>query len=218
MPVERLCPDLYIAHTYALANQKSICLRQFVLTSIYLATVHARSDSITAIIAPRRRLAQGLLLRIYIPFNLTTTWLVAMAVLVLGQGENQREPGLILSLMDPQFKMQPANLLSNQKALGSEAECMGSSRQFQHFEKPKTVDSDLDANSSLATLSHGAYQSTSWIFRHHDKQSPNIASIAVPATFDARIIGIIEVTRWWIHEFYWLEKRKAAEEALPCLC
>ncbi len=54
VPVERLCPDLYIAHTYALANQKSICLRQFVLTSIYLATVHARPDSITAIIAPRR--------------------------------------------------------------------------------------------------------------------------------------------------------------------
>ncbi len=90
-------------------------------------------------------------------------------------------------------------------------------KKFQHFEKPKTVDPDLDVNSSLATLSHGTYQST-WIFRHHDKQSPNITSIAVPATFDARIIGIIEVTRRWIYEFYWLEKRKAAEEALPCLC
>ncbi len=54
VPVERLCPDLYIAYTYTLANQKSICLRQFVLMSIYLATVHTRSDSITAIIALRR--------------------------------------------------------------------------------------------------------------------------------------------------------------------
>ncbi|PBK96141.1 hypothetical protein ARMGADRAFT_1028346 [Armillaria gallica] len=88
-------------------------------------------------------------------------------------------------------------------------------KKFQHFEKPKTVDSDLDANSSLTTLSDGTYQSTSWIFQHHDKQSPNIASVAILAIFDARIIGIIEVTWQWI---YWLEKRKAAEEALPCLC
>ncbi len=50
--------------------------------------------------------------------------------LVLGQGKNQREPSLILSLMDPQFKMQPANLLSNRKVLGSETACMGSSRNF----------------------------------------------------------------------------------------
>ncbi len=97
---------------------------------IYLATVHARSDSITAIIAPRCVSPQDLLLCIYIPFNLTTTWLVAMVVLVLGQGENQREPSLILSLMNPQFKMQLANLLSNQKVLGSEMEYMGSSSNF----------------------------------------------------------------------------------------
>ncbi len=90
-------------------------------------------------------------------------------------------------------------------------------KKFQHFEKPKIVDSDLDANSSLATLSHGAYQSTSWIFRHHDKQSPNIASIAVPATFDARIIGIIEVTRRWIYGFYWLEKKEGSRRSAAVL-
>ncbi len=143
-----------------------------------------------------------------------------MAVLVLGQGENQREPGLILSLntYGPSVQDATGKFAIKSKGVGLGSGVHGFFKQFQHFEKPKTVDSDLDANSSLATLSHGAYQSTSWIFRHHDKQSPNIASTAVPATFDARIIGIIEVTRWWIHEFYWLEKRKAAEEALPCLC